>query len=340
MQTITLKEARPLILDTIQAGLVPMLHSPPGVGKSDLTKSIAKEHNLLLIDLRLAQMDPTDMNGFPLLNKDTMRSDYAPPMTIPLEGDPIPAGYSGWLVFLDEINAASNAVQAAAYKVILDKQIGSHNIHKNVAMIAAGNLATDKAIVNRPSTALQSRMVHYSVAAENSAWLEWAIQNDIDYRVMGFLRFRPELLHKFDPNHDDFTFAAPRTWEFLSLQIKSMKEITVDKIPLLCGTVGEGNGIEFKSFTDIYAELPTKEQIIRDPANCPMPKEPSASYAITSLLSHIANDSNITSLMTYVNRLPVEFQIVTLAGILKEDRGLLTNPAVSTWIAANSREFL
>jgi len=52
--------------------------------------------------------------GFPTLNKDRTRSHYAPPSTFPLEGDPIPEGYAGWLVLMDEINSAPKAVQAAA----------------------------------------------------------------------------------------------------------------------------------------------------------------------------------------------------------------------------------
>ena len=135
--------------------LTPMLVGSPGIGKSDIVKLTAKKHNLKLIDLRLAQSDPTDLNGFPTLQNDGTRMDYAPPTTFPLENlDQIPNGYEGWLLFLDEINAAPPAIQAAAYKLVLDRQIGSHNLHKRVAIVCAGNKATDKAIVNRLSLSL------------------------------------------------------------------------------------------------------------------------------------------------------------------------------------------
>ncbi len=103
-------------LDTVlMSKLTPMLVGSPGIGKSDIVKSVAKKHNLKLIDMRLAQSDPTDLNGFPTLQQDGTRMDYAPPTTFPLQNlDKVPNGYDGWLLFLDEINAAPPSIQAAA----------------------------------------------------------------------------------------------------------------------------------------------------------------------------------------------------------------------------------
>lgn len=42
------------------------------------------------------------------------RADYAPFAHFPIEGDPLPEGYSGWLLFLDELTSALPAIQAAA----------------------------------------------------------------------------------------------------------------------------------------------------------------------------------------------------------------------------------
>lgn len=62
--------------------------------------------------MRLAQCDPTDLLGFPTIVHD--RAGYRPMETFPIEGDEVPAGYAGWLLFLDEFNSAPIAVQAAA----------------------------------------------------------------------------------------------------------------------------------------------------------------------------------------------------------------------------------
>ena len=57
----------------LMSKLTPMLIGSPGIGKSDIVKSVAKMHNLKLIDMRLALSDPTDLNGFPTLQQDGTR---------------------------------------------------------------------------------------------------------------------------------------------------------------------------------------------------------------------------------------------------------------------------
>jgi len=205
------------------------------------------------------------MNGFPSLNEDRTRSHYAPPDTFPIEGDPLPEGKDGWLLFFDEMNAAPLSVQAAAYKIVLDRQVGNHNLHEKVAMVCAGNLTTDKAIVSRLSTAMQSRLIHFNLQISNKAWIDWAGANDIDHRIIGYINFRPGNLHKFDPNHNDNTFPCPRTWAFLSRIIKDMPVLTVKDLPIMAGTIGEGPAIEFRGFTEIYESLPTIQQMITSP---------------------------------------------------------------------------
>ena len=317
--------------------LTPMLVGSPGIGKSDIVKLTAKKHNLKLIDLRLAQSDPTDLNGFPTLQNDGTRMDYAPPTTFPLENlDEIPVGYEGWLLFLDEINAAPPAIQAAAYKLVLDRQIGSHNLHKRVAIVCAGNKATDKAIVNRLSTAMQSRMIHLNLMVDTESWLEWANTHNVDHRVISFIKFRPELLHKFNPSHADNTFASPRTWEFLSKIIVDKKEFTKTDHAVLVGTVGEGPATEFRAFCDVYKDLPTIEDMLENPTLVNIPREPGHQYAMTTLISHHANDDTIESLMIVAKKLPIEFQVVVLKDIYSIAPELKKNQIIQDWVSQNA----
>lgn len=105
-------QATSAITKAIMANLVPMLVGSPGIGKSSIVHSIAKEHGLEVIDMRLAQCDPTDLLGFPTITGE--RAGYRPMETFPIEGDALPAGRNGWLLFLDEFNSSPTGVQAAA----------------------------------------------------------------------------------------------------------------------------------------------------------------------------------------------------------------------------------
>jgi len=330
------KKLPALLTKAIKAGLVSMISGSPAIGKSDIVRQLAKKNKLKVIDLRLSQCDPVDLLGFPTIDKENNKSSYVPMDTFPIKGDKIPDGYNGWLLFLDELNSAPLSVQSAAFKLVLDKQVGNNNtLHDKVFIIAAGNLESDKGITSRLSTPMQSRLVHFEVEVDNEAWLEWA-EGLIDYRVIAYINFRPEALYMFDPNHSDKTFSSPRTWEFVS-KITKGNTIDSEDLPLLCGCVGEAEGRQFYAFSQIFHELPTITQITSNPEKLDIPVEPSTLYAISGLLAHNIDISNIENIMKYAMRMPIEFQIITLQNVIKKDTSLIRNDAVKDWVSVNAK---
>lgn len=61
--SVNLKQAGSMVESCLKAKLVPMMTGSPALGKSSLIAQIADKFNLKLIDLRLAQCDPTDLNA-------------------------------------------------------------------------------------------------------------------------------------------------------------------------------------------------------------------------------------------------------------------------------------
>lgn len=346
---ITMASAEELTMDILNARLVPSLISSPGIGKSALARSIAKKHNMKLIDIRLSQMDPSDLNGFPFLQKHEnnapQKAGYVPMDIFPVEGDPMPLDKNGnqmggWLVLLDEFNSAPLSVQAAAYKVVLDRMVGMHKMHPKCHVISAGNLSTDKAIVNRVGTAMQSRLIWLEIKTCVKAWKRWADNNDIDHRVKSFINFKPDAIHKFDPNHNEHTFPCPRTYEFLSkiICLWPGTEIPINKLPLLAGTIGEGMGREFWAFTKVYKKIPTIEKIKEDPMSIELARDPSLQHAMAGLVAHHMTLEDSPTLMKFVNRLEVDFQGIVLRAAIAKDTRILDTRAVKAWVKKHARE--
>ena len=333
---VKLSQAHDMIVQCIKVGLVPIVKGSPAVGKSSIVHQIAKEYGLKVIDLRLAQCDPTDILGFP--STEGGRGRYFPMETFPVEGDEVPKGYNGWLLFLDEFTSAPRAVQAASYKLVLDRMVGTHHLHQKVAIVCAGNLETDGAIVEEMSTALESRLVHMEVTVDHTDWCEgWAMKNGIDHRITSFIKFKPGMLYTFSPDHTDCTYASPRTWEFVNRLVKD-KEISIEDIPLLAGTISEGVAREFRTFTQIYSNLPTLTQMMEQATTLPVPQEPSILFALTGSIAHNANDENAGPLMDFVSRLPIEFQVVTLREMVRRSPTLMDHKSVQAWITKNAKE--
>lgn len=335
---INMSTAKELVLDVLKAKLVPFLSSSPGIGKSALAKEIANEHNLKMIDLRLSQMDPADLNGFPTIQGN--KAGYIPMNVFPVEGDEVPEGYKGWLILLDEFNSAAPSVQGAAYKIVLDRQVGMHNLHSNVAMMAAGNLMTDKAIVNRISTAMQSRLVHFTIDGDHKVWIKWADKNNIDHRVKSFINFKTDALHKFDPNHNEETFPCPRTWEFVSRLISEYPSLPLTKLPLIAGTIGEGMAREFMTYTQIYTELPTVKDIMLDPANISFGDEPSIHYALSGMVASHMDMKTIDILIVFLKRLSIDFQVIALRSAIAKNKEINKSKAVKDWIKLHANELM
>ncbi len=333
---VKVSQAVAMITAFIRAHLVPMLVGSPGSGKSQIVHQIAAEYKLKVIDLRLSQCDPTDLLGFPNIKGN--RSGYVPMETFPLEGDPLPADHNGWLLFLDEFNSASPAVQAAAYKLVLDRMVGSHQLHKNVAVVCAGNLETDNAIVQPMSTALQSRLVHMELMVDAKEWVDWATSNDIDHRITSYINFKPGSLYTFRPDHTDNTYASPRTWAFANQVLQVVELGSPHMLPMLAGTISEGVAREFLSFCKHFASLPTISEIMNNPNAITVPREPGILFALTGSLSHNASMENFDKLMEFIKRLPLEFQVVCLRETVRRNRNMMANGAVQKWIAHNATE--
>lgn len=311
------------------AGLVPFIKGSPGLGKSAIIRQIAKEHNLKVLDLRLSQCDPVDLCGFP--NIENGRSVYHPPKDIPIEGDEIPAGYNGYLLFLDEMNTAPKAVQSAAYK-LLDRMVGQTTLHEAVFIAAAGNKDTDGAITTTMSSASISRLVNLEIEASLADWQQWAIAEGIDHRIISFLNFKEELLHKFDPKNLKETFPSPRTWHHTDKLINGI-EISLEKdLALISGIIGKGAAREFIEYCDVYGEIKTIEEILKNPEDIEIKNRPDIKYAYAGYVASKIEPKNAAQLMKFINRLPVEFQIVTLSNAVKAKPAIVQVPEIQDWV--------
>lgn len=335
---VNLVQAKEMILRCIKARLVPLLKGSPGCGKSAVIRQIADEYNLKLIDLRLSQCDPTDLCGFPRIDEVTGKASYAPMDTFPLVGDAVPEGYDGWLILLDELTSAPRAVQASAYKLLHEQEIGSHQLHPKVAMVGAGNLDTDNAIVEPMSTALQSRLIHMEVQLDSEAWLNWAMGAGIDHRITSYIKYKPTVLYNFDPDHTDVTYASPRTWEYVSKLIHGAPALDHTWLPLLAGTVSQGVAREFIGHTKIYEDLVTIDEVKSNPQTARIPDQPSHLFALTGAMAAHASDKTINLLMPYMGRLPKEWQVVCLREVVRRDVSLMQSAPVKEWISSNATE--
>ena len=303
---------------------------PPGVGKSDVVAKVAEESKLELRDVRLSLLDPTDLKGFPVpdLTKKLMR--WLPADFLPTKGK--------GLLFLDEMNQAAQAVQGAAYQLILNRKIGDYKLPDGWSVVAAGNRAGDRSIAHAMPAALANRFVHLDFDIDVDEWNVWAMNNDIHTDIRAFIKFRPNLLHSFDPASNPRAFPSPRSWSFVDDIYKSELNQN-EEFELIKGTVGEGASAEFSGFVRLIKDLPTVDQILIDPDGTKIPNEPAARFAISTALDAKATTTNLDRIMKYVTRLPVEFQVVFMRGAVVRDSKLCGTKSYMDWAVKHQDVF-
>ena len=282
-----------------------MLWGAPGVGKSQMVAQIAESHDVPLIDIRLSQMEPSDLRGIPFRVDEFV--EWAVPSMLPN----LKRHGNRGILFLDEITSAPPSVSAAAYQLILDRKLGEYEVPKGWAIIAAGNRQGDRGVTYSMPAPLANRFSHYEVEINLDDWVAWAYANGIDERIIAFLRFRQDLLFEFDAAQNPVAFPSPRSWEFAHRALQKFDEPNNLLLGALQACVGKAAGIEVKAFVDSLDQMPDLDAIVKG-EEVAAPKEIDLQYAVATALVGRAIRAKETddamkvhgNILNYASRLP------------------------------------
>jgi len=287
-RTITSQDARTGLQKCFEKKRPVFLWGPPGIGKSELVADLATELGGLMYDLRLGQMDPTDIRGIPFYNKDNGTMDWAPPIDLPDEATC--KEYPVVVLFLDEMNSAAPAVQAAAYQLILNRRVGKYRLPNNVVMVAAGNRESDKGVTYRMPTPLANRFIHLEMRVDFESWEQWAVKNKIHKDVIGYLAYSKQDLYDFDPKSSSRAFATPRSWTFVSELLSDEDSDKNVLLNLIAGAVGEGLAVKFMAHRKVASQMPNPTDILEGKVKELEIKDISAMYSLVISMCYELKD--------------------------------------------------
>lgn len=286
--TVTSVQARRALLKAFKSKRPAFLWGPPGIGKSDVVAEITKELNGFMIDLRMAQMEPTDIRGIPFFNKDLGKMDWAPPIDLPDEE--LASQYDIIVLFLDEMNSAAPAVQAAGYQLILNRRVGKYKLPNNVVIVAAGNRESDKGVTFRMPMPLANRFIHIEMRPDFASWQQWAVLNNVHTDVVGYLSCFKQDLYDFDAKSSSRAFATPRSWNFVSDLLQEDDTDAETLFTLVAGSVGDGLAAKFGAHRKFSAQLPNPSDILSGKVKDLAVKEISAMYSLTISMCYELKD--------------------------------------------------
>lgn len=317
-----------------------------GVGKSDSVRQKGKEiengtgKEVKITDVRLMLFNPVDLRGVPVADKNREFTNWLKPKIFDMKENVNVVN----ILFLDELSAAPQSVQAAAYQICLDRQIGEHKLPENCIVIAAGNRTTDHSVSYRMPKALCNRLLHFNVKSDYGSWREWAIKNGIDKRIIGYLGFDNTKLC-VEPQSNDMAYPTPRSWMFCSNILKAMNEPMEELHYLLSGCIGIDTAVEFATWCQIYQSLPSMEEILKG-KNPSYPKKYDVLYALVSSLVSVVEErknsismKELENVCCYAKFFPADFAAMffdDLRAIEGMQKQLMKCRAMQEWIGKSS----
>ncbi len=323
---------------------VPYVAGPPAIGKSQVVYQVSKDANAEMVDIRLSQYLSEDMTGLPERDDKRGKAIYLPFEMFPLEGDPIPKGKSGWIIFLDELSSASEEVLAAAYSLILDRTVGGKKLHEKCLVVAAGNRATDSAIARELPDTLITRMLPCEMKVSTKDWLIWAKEfKDANEHVVAFIDKNPNMLYaptKASDREELETYAQPRGWEktFAHMNFHERKSSQVERTDqagmptgdfsagpisevvfnLMSAAIGSMAARAFRDEYDESIQLPYPWEVAQAPSSTRIPPTNVGKSKMIHELSDFflkSDEQSRDSVLSYVNRIGGEYSQLFLKKI-------------------------
>lgn len=280
------------------------LWGAPGIAKSSVVEQVAKQLNFKLIDIRLTQMEPTDLRGIPVPFKDDAGRAYvewAVPMLLPKRDagertstivDEFGHKYDGAIILLDELPNAAPSVQAGSYQIVLDGALGEWTCPDNVIVMAAGNRDTDKGSTFKMPTPLMNRFTHIEMTVDFMDFQTYALQSGFHKAVVGYLTAFKHELFQFEPTSASRGFPTPRSWESVSDILRGDPNLPeMVQLALISGAVGDGVAVKFLEYRKNAEAMPAAIDILDGKVKELKRTDVSLCYALTTAMCYELRDS-------------------------------------------------
>jgi hypothetical protein len=296
----------------------------PGGGKTTLIRDVAESLGLHYIEKHLPTMLVEDF-GIPVIGKEVLT--YQIPDWFPALGSRYDDGRGGVLCF-DDRNQAPPDIQKVLANIQQARNLHGVPMAAGWTVVSTGNRQSDRAGANRVLSHLSDRETTLEFETNLDDWSSWALTHGVKSEVVAFIRFRPGLLHDFDPNRNKNS--TPRGWvEGVSAVLGAVPPEA--EFDCFKGAVGEGAAAEFVGFLKIYRKLPNPDAILMNPDTADVPSDPATLYALSGAISNRISQANIDRAVTYLTRCPAEFSVLAMSMAVRRDPAVTSTRGFIDW---------
>lgn len=213
------------------------LMGPPGIGKTAIVKQVAEELGLALVSYSITHHTRQSALGLPKIvhrhfgDEEYDVSEYTMSEIISSVYDCMEqSGAKEGILFLDEVNCASETLTPTMLQFLQFKMFGRHKVPSGWIVVTAGNPVSFNRSAREFDIVTWDRLKRVDIEPDYDAWKAYAYKHGTHAVVMTYLEVRKENFYRVEETVDGKKFVTARGWTDLSDIIKLYEQngIAVD----------------------------------------------------------------------------------------------------------------
>lgn len=331
-----------------------LVQGPMGSGKSSLINILGEElptHIQCYLDCTTKDLGDVTIPNIAKMDDGTGYVTY-------LTNEEFGAHLDGPIILMvDEYGKANPAVKNAMLRLMLERKIGSYELHPDSLVFATTNLGAEGVGDLLPPHARNRITVITMRKPDNMEWIEWGINNGIEHSLLGWCKDNPQLFAGFeeieDPEENPYiyhprdqrtAFVTPRSLEAASDWLKTREAYDDQTLTgLLMGTIGERGAMDLMAFVKLSDQLPSLESIKNEPKEAKVPESAAGICMVVYRTLASLDKDWINAWMDYMVRLDKEAQGMFANGVrapkYSKQSMVMTNKKFTDWAMANNYMF-
>ena len=214
-----------------------ILMGPPGVGKTAIVAQIAQNLGINFVSYSITHHTRQSALGLPYIADATFAGEgykvsrYTMSEIIASVYDAIESsGIEEGILFLDEINCASETLAPAMLQFLQYKRFGQHVLPEGWIIVSAGNPPEYNKSAREFDSAMMDRMKRIDVEPDVNVWMDYASTHGVHPAVLTYLSNKPENFYSVRARLGGASMVTARGWEDLSRMIQAYEheDIAID----------------------------------------------------------------------------------------------------------------